>query len=526
MLRSFFWVISHFLLVCAYAQDYDVIIRHGTLFTGEATRPFLVADLAIRGDSIARVGRRLRGSAVKIIDARGLIVSPGFIDIHAHLEPLPVDPAARSHLMQGVTTALGGPDGSSPLLLGDYFKELENHGIGMNVAYLVGHNSIRSEVMGMENRGPTDEELSRMAALVAQNMHDGAFGLSTGLKYLPGAFSDVGEVIALSRVAAAFGGIYTSHLREEGLGLIEGVQEALVISREAHIPVVLTHHKVIGTPMWGASVRTLHMVDSARAAGLDIMMDQYPYTASFTGLAVLIPAWAMERSGEIDFAARLKDSLVRAAIVEGIVFNLRNDRGGGDLRKIQFGQFGWKPHLEGKTLYDWAREEKLEPTLENGARLIIEAHLHRGAGCIFHVIDEGDVRRIMKHPVTMVASDGRLSEPGKGHPHPRAYGTFPRVLGHYVREEKVLTLSQALHKMTTLPARRLGLHDRGQLLPGFRADLTLFDPQRVKDQSTFEKPHQYPEGIPWVLVNGKITVENGIYKDIRAGRVLRKSPAR
>jgi dihydroorotase/N-acyl-D-amino-acid deacylase len=424
--------------------------------------------------------------------------------------------------MQGVTTALGGPDGGGPLPLADYFKELEAIGIGMNVGYLVGHNSVRNEVMGMENRDPSMEELVKMKGLIEANMKAGAYGISTGLKYLPGSFSKVDEVIELSKVASKYRGIYTSHLREEGLGLVEGVQEAILISREANIPVVLTHHKAIGIPMWGASKLTLALVDSARKMNLDIMMDQYPYTASFTGIGVLIPAWALEKNKSIDFAARISDPILRDSIRKGIIFNLLNDRGGGDLKKIQFGQFGWKPHLEGKTLYDWAVLEKLEPNMENGADLVIQAQLHQGAGCIFHVISEEDVRRIMQHPMTMIASDGRLSEPGKGHPHPRAYGTFPRVLGHYVREEKVITLSQALYKMTILPAQRMGLKDRGLLKVGNYADITIFNPKTIKDKSTFENPHQYPIGIPYVIINGKVAVDNFVYKDLKAGMVLKK----
>lgn len=506
----------------SFSQTFDIIIKNGTLYMASSTKPFIQASVGIKGGKIVKIAPRIKDSAKKIIDARGLIVSPGFIDLHAHLEPLTLDPEAKSHVMQGVTTALGGPDGGGPLPLSDYFKELASLGIGLNVGYLVGHNSVRNEVMGMENRTPSKEELEKMKELIEANMKAGAYGISTGLKYLPGSFSKVEEVIELSKMASKYGGIYTSHLREEGLGLIEGVREAILISREANIPVVLTHHKAIGIPMWGASKLTLALVDSARKVNLDIMMDQYPYTASFTGIGVLIPAWALEKNKNIDFSNRIADPVLRDSIKKGIIFNLLNDRGGGDLKRIQFGQFGWKPHLEGKTLYDWALLEKLEPNMENGADLVIQAQLHQGAGCIFHVISEEDVQRIMKHPMTMIASDGRLSEPGKGHPHPRAYGTFPRVLGHYVRDEKVLTLSQALYKMTALPAYRMGLNNRGKLMVGNYADITMFNPKTIKDKSTFENPHQYPIGIPYVIVNGKVVVDNGVYKDLRAGMVLKK----
>ncbi|MFM8361424.1 MAG: N-acyl-D-amino-acid deacylase family protein, partial [Haliscomenobacter sp.] len=282
------------------------------------------------------------------------------------------------------------------------------------------------------------------------------------------------------------------------------------------------HHKAIGIKMWGASKKTLAMVDSARARGLDVAIDQYPYTASFTGISVLIPSWALEGNPVREFTRRCEDPLLRDSIKQGIIFNLLNDRGGGDLRRIQFGSFDWKPELNGKTLHDWALQEGLEPNVENGAELVIQAQMHRGAGCIFHAISEEDVRRIMQHPQTMIASDGRLSQPGKDHPHPRAYGTFPRVLGQYVREEKVLSLEQALFKMTAQPALKMGLHDRGFLRKGYYADLTLFDPATVRDQSTFEAPHQYATGIPYVILNGKVVVDNGEYRDLRAGKALRR----
>jgi N-acyl-D-amino-acid deacylase len=350
-------------------------------------------------------------------------------------------------------------------------------------------------------------------------MDDGAFGISTGLKYLPGTFAKIDEVIALSTIAAQSGGIYTSHLREEGLGLIEAVQEAISISREAKIPVVLTHHKAIGVKMWGASSRTLAMVDSARAIGLDIMMDQYPYTASHTGISVLIPSWALENG---EFATRVEALALRDSIKKGIIFNILNDRGGKDLNRIQFSRVEWDSSLEGKTLKDWVVREGKEPTIENGADLVIQAQLNGGTGTIYHAMDEADVERIMKHPMTMIGSDGRLSQPGDGHPHPRAYGTFPRVLGYYVRDKKLLPLSEAIHKMTGLSAKRLGLTDRGIIKEGAVADLTIFDADQILDQSTFTNPHQYPLGIEFVIINGRIAVKNGNYLAVPAGKVIRK----
>jgi len=391
----------------------------------------------------------------------------------------------------------------------------------MNVGFLVGHNSIRSQVMNLDNRKPTDEELEEMKALVAKAMEEGAFGISTGLKYLPGSFSEVSEVIELSKEASKRGGIYTSHLRDEGLEVLASVSEALTISEKATIPVVLTHHKVIGKPMWGMSNKTLAMVDQARAKGLDIMMDQYPYNASYTGISVLIPSWA-RAGGNKEFIQRLDNPKLRDSIKNGIIFNILNDRGGDDLDRIQFAKVSWMPELEGKTLKFWTELRGLQPTLENGADLVIEAQIKGGASCIFHAMDEKDVVNIMKHPQTMIASDGRLVKLGDGHPHPRWYGTFPRVLGEYVRERSVLTLQEAIHKMTLLPANVMGLEDRGHIVEGKKADLTIFDPKTVIDKATFETPHQYSEGILYVLINGKLAVEEGVFYPIKSGEVLLK----
>jgi len=508
------------------AVRYDLLVAGGTVVDGSGAPPF-AADVAVRGDRIVRVSRGAlpRERAARVIDAAGKIVAPGFIDLHAHLEPLLRLPAAESHVRQGVTTALGGPDGGGSWPLGAYLDSVASARLGMNVAYLVGHNAVRAAVMGMADRAPSLTELEEMRRMVARAMGEGAFGLSTGLRYLPGTFATTGEVVALARAAADSGGIYTSHLREEGLGLLAGVAEAIEIGRRARIPVVLTHHKAVGQKMWGASARTLAMVDSARGAGVDVMIDQYPYTATHTGISVLIPSWALA-GGDSAFARRVKDPALRDSVARGIVFNILNDRGGGDLRRVQFSRVAWMPELEGKTLHDWAATRGLPSTPERGAELVIEAQLRGGANAIYHVLDEGDVERIMRHPQTMIASDGRLSQPGDGHPHPRAYGTFPRVLGRYVRERKVLTLEEAVHKMTGLPAGRLGLRERGRVAEGAFADLVVLDAATVADQATFTAPHQYPAGIEYVVVNGAVAVDGGRMTGARAGRLLRRRTAR
>lgn len=502
-------------------RTFDVLIRSGLIYDGKGNAG-QVADMGIRDGKIVDIGNLKNAKASKTIDAAGLAVAPGFIDLHAHIESIDKNPNALSKLHQGVTTTLGGPDGGSPFPLKSYMDSLEQLPLGVNVAYLVGHNTIRRTVMALENRAPTGEELSRMSAMVKEAMLDGAFGISTGLKYLPGTFSKVDEVIALSTVAAEHGGFYTSHLREEGLGLIEGVREAIEIGDKANIPIVLTHHKVVGKPSWGNSNITLGMVDSANAAGLDIQIDQYPYTASFTGLSILIPSWSMA-GGTKEFRKRIAHPATRKKIKEEIVFNILNDRGAGDIKNVQLSIVKWQKELENKTLADWAKMRGLEATPENGADLIIEAQSKGGASAIFHAMSEDDVRAIMKHPKTMIASDGRLGIIGEGHPHPRVYGTFPRVLGKYVREEKLLTLEEAIMKMTSLPAVTMSLKDRGTLEKNMKADIVIFDPKTVIDRATFSDVHRYPDGISHVLVNGVISIANGKETGEYGGQVLKRT---
>ena len=303
---------------------------------------------------------------------------------------------------------------------------------------------------------------------------------------------------------------------------MDAIEETIEISKKANILVVLTHHKVIGKPMWGKSEMTLARVDKAVKNNVKVMLDQYPYNASHTGLSVLIPTWA-RAGGQEAFIERTKDPKTYEKIKSEIIFNILNDRGGKDLRRIQFSKVTWRPELEGKTLHDWLALEGVTPSIENGADYVIKGQVNGGAGCIYHAMDEKDVENIMQHPLTMIASDGRLSAPGIGHPHPRAYGTFPRVLGHYVRNKQLLSLEEAIYKMTSLPAKTYGITNRGKIEEGFMADIVIFDPNTVEDKATFVKPHQYPVGIPYVVLNGQLAVDEEKFMNILAGKVLRKN---
>lgn len=520
-------IIALLLINCQNPVPYDLIIKNGLVYDGTQNPPQIL-DIAILEDKIVGLGDFSDADALQILDVAGAAVAPGFIDTHTHLDPLDNLLAlsnSESQLRQGVTTSIGGPDGRGVPLqydFAEFLDTLSQVGVGINMGFMAGHNKIRKKVMQLDNREPTEKELNRMIVMADKAMDEGAFGLSTGLKYLPGNFAKIDEVIALSKVVAHKGGVYSTHLRDEGIAIMPAIEETIEIGKKANIPIILTHHKVIGKPMWGKSDLTLARVDKARNNGVNVLLDQYPYAASHTGLSVLIPAWA-RAGGQEKFIERLSDSKSYAKIKEEIIFNILNDRGGEDLNRIQFARVKWQPELEGKTLKDWIVMDGKKPTIENGAEYVIRGQRNGGASCIYHAMEEKDVEKIMQHPLTMIASDGRLSFPGIGHPHPRAYGTFPRVLGKYVREKKLLSLQEAIYKMTLFPAKTYGIENRGQLKKGLKADLVIFDPNTIIDKATFIQPHQYPVGISHVLVNGKWSIKNGEFLNKMNGLVLRKT---
>jgi dihydroorotase/N-acyl-D-amino-acid deacylase len=499
---------------------YDLIIRNGRVLDGTGN-PWFRADVAVRGDTIARIAHRIDEPAARVIDAGGAIVSPGFIDTHTHARRgLSETPTAANYVRQGVTTVIEGPDGSSPVPIGPFFAQLESLQKSVNIGAFIGQGSIRSQVIGSVNRAATPEEIAKMEALVEQGMKDGALGLSTGLFYVPGTFTPTSEVVALAKVAGRFGGIHTSHQRDDASKVLDSVRETITIGEQGGLPTQVTHHKVIGKANWGKSIEALKLIDDARARGVDVTSDQYPYTASSTSIAsALLPAWALEGGREAQ-RARFKDPVARERVLADIVKTIRDERGGGDPKNVQFANCGFDPKLNGRTLADATRQRGFEPTLERAAETTLWIVEQGGCQGIFHAMSEDDVVRIMRHPATMIASDGEVPVFGRGNPHPRSYGTFARVLGVYVREKGVLTLEDAVRRMTSFPAARIGLSDRGVLRPGMKADLTIFDPDRVRDRATFEAPHQYAEGFSFVIVNGQIVFEGGEMTPARPGRVL------
>ena len=503
------------------AADYDLLIRNGRLVDGTGA-PWRRADVAVRGDTIVAVSARLEGSARHIVDARGRVLAPGFIDLHVHArEGIFQRPGAENYVRQGVTTLVEGPDGSSALPLGAFLVKLEALRPCVNVASLVGHGTVREAVLGRANRAPTVDELARMQQLVRQAMREGAFGLSTGLFYVPGSFAPTEEVIALARVAGELGGIHASHMRDEAARVLESVKETIAIGEEGHLPTHITHHKLIGRAAWGKSVDSLRLVQQARERGVDVTIDQYPYTASSTTLqAALLPAWALEGAAEARHR-RLADPAERARVLEVVKEKIRNERGNGDPGNIAIAACGFDRTLEGRTLAEILEGRGLAPTVDNAAVLALEIVERGGASAVFHAISEEDVARILVSPFTMIASDGEIPAFGQGMPHPRSYGTFVRVLAVYVRDKGLLTLEEAVRKMTSMPAARLGLRDRGVVRPGMKADLAVLDPDTVRDRATFEKPHQYAEGVSLVVVNGEVVLDGERMTGARPGRVLR-----
>ncbi len=496
---------------------FDLLIVGGRVIDGSGS-PWFAADVGILGDRLVRVGQ-LRGSpSARTIDATGLVVAPGFIDAHSHargtLEQLP---SAEGYIRQGLTTVVDGNDGSSPLPLAPYLEKLAQTRVAPNVAFFAGHGTIRERVMGTAQRYASPVELDRMKALVADAMREGALGLSTGLAYIPGNYASTEEVVALATVAREHGGIYVSHMRDEGGGVLDSVRETIRIGQEARIPVQISHHKVGGRRQFGQSAQSLELIAAARARGIDVTFDQYPYTASQTGLTLIFPRWALADDG---LKNRLSSPASRSEVKKGML-EFIDERFGDDASRIQLVRCGFDPSLSGKTIADLLKARSVPSTQSAIADEVIELTLKGGCSAIFHAYDEPDVVRFMQSPFGMIASDGSLTVLGDGSPHPRAFGTFPRVLGRYVREQHVITLEEAVRKMTSFPAARLGIQNRGLIREGLMADIAVFDAGTIADRSTFADPHHYSDGVRFVVINGQVVLDDGRITAARPGRVLR-----
>jgi len=527
----------------------DTLVRGGKVIVGTGA-PWFRADLAIENGKLVAVERISSSETctVPVIDATGCFVVPGFIDPHTHSDlPLLLNPSAESQVRQGVTTVVIGNCGSAPApvgprngsyldrkiggttsrsglrrdwrTFGEFFDRLRLQGVALNVVPLAGHSTLRGEVLEMENRPPSSDELATMKRLLNEALDDGVFGLSTGLIYPPSSYADTDEIVALAEVSAQRGGLYFSHIRGEGATLIQAVAEAIEIGRCAKIPVQIAHHKAARPPAWGKTAQTLDMMETARADGVDVAYDAYPYIASSSNLNSLLPDWAHE-GGVPSLLSRLRKESSRQEVVGGIREQTTGMEGWHTIIVSWVPKAAYK-HWEGKTIEQIGSDLGLVG--EDTVAHVLDT-LGGSANMVYFQLNEDDVRRVLEHPLGMIGSDGSVAAPygplSEGKPHPRSYGTHPRVLGRYVRELGLLSWEEAIRKMTSAPAQRLGLASKGIIRPGLDADLVIFDPLTVTDRATFDEPHQYPDGINHVIVNGKPVIQEGNHTGTLPGQVL------
>lgn len=490
----------------AFAAEYDVAIRGGRLIDGTGA-PATFADIGVKDGRVAFVGKLpAAAQAQSTVTLTNCWVTPGFIDVHTHAENILDLPEAENFTRMGVTTLVIGNCGSSALNVSNFFGEMAAKGAAVNVATLVGHNTVRRKAMGGNlDRPPTPAELEEMRQLVRAAMDDGALGLSTGLIYLPGVFSQTGEIIELARVAASHGGLYASHMRDEGLGIEGAIDELIQISRQASIRAHISHIKLSGRSAWGRAPQILARIDSARAEGLDLTQDQYAYTASSTGIAQLVPESAREGG---KFAERLADPDTRASIVAQMKASLAR-RGQTDYAYAVIALHEPDTSLNGLNIPEAAMKRHGRADLDTQIDLILEIVRDGGASGVFHGMSEGDLRVFMTHPNTMFASDSSVREYKEGVPHPRGYGNNARVLSRYVRDSALLRPEEAVRRMTSLPAAVFNLKSRGQIAPGFAADLAIINPSQFEDRATFQDPHQYAAGLLHLMVNGQWVLQDG-----------------
>jgi N-acyl-D-amino-acid deacylase len=499
-------------------DECDILIKNGRIIDGTGNS-WYYGNVAIKNGKISQIGRDINPSAKKIIDAKGMIIAPGFIDVHTHIEDDEVkQPTADNFIYDGVTTVVTGNCGLSNVDIGTYLKRLDSLRLSINVASLVGHNDVRKAVMGRANRDATAEELKQMEAMIDKAMRDGAVGLSTGLIYIPGTYTKTPEIVALARIASKYNGVYATHMRDEGDSVISAINEALAIGREAKIPVEISHFKLSGQHNWGRSKETVPMIEAARREGIEVTIDQYPYTASSTSVSTLIPDEILA-DGQDSIRARLQRPAVKKYVVDYMLRRLKKRK----LKHFSYvvvANHAADPGYNGKSIEEINLLKKRKHKAKEEAETVIDIMINGGASAVFHGMSEDDIKRIMQYPFNMFASDASIRVWNSGMPHPRGYGTNARVLGRYVREQKVISLEEAIRRMTSLPAQKFQLSDRGLLREGYAADIVIFNENLVTDLSTFEKPHAYSKGFYYVLVNGELTVDNETHIGTRAGKTL------
>ena len=505
------------LVIPAQRPVYDLVITNARIVDGTGN-PWFRGSIAVKDGRIARVGRFDASNARQTIDASGKIVAPGFIDVHVHTEDVFDNPTAENFVRMGVTSRVTGNCGGSDLDIGAFLGRLKTKPIAVNIASLIGHNTVRSKVVGLDNRAPTAEEQARMNAYVEQAMKDGAVGFSTGLIYLPGTFAKTEEVVEMAKAASKYGGIYTSHIRDEGTEVVKAVEEAINIGEQANMPVEVSHFKIASGALWGKTAMTIGLVEAARKRGLTVTVDQYAYTASSTNIDSRLPSWAIAGGREAG-KKRLADPATRKKVANEIK---------AELKKKKFKDFSYayvasyrpNPEYNGKNIKEISKITQGKDNLDAQIEQFIQMYEKGGAGMVYQQMAEPDVQNIMRQPFTMIASDSGVQRLGSGVPHPRGYGNNARVLGHYVRDLHLVTLEDAIRKMTSLPAQTFALKDRGLIREGFAADLVIFDDAKIADLATFDKPHQYATGISDVIVNGEIVFDGTDMTGKMSGQAL------
>jgi N-acyl-D-amino-acid deacylase len=514
------WLLLILLPLTSFSQSAtcDILITNGKIIDGTGNS-WYYGNIAIKDGKILMIGRDIKPLATRTIDATGLIVSPGFIDVHTHIEGDEAkQPTADNFIYDGVTTVVAGNCGASNTDIGKYLQWIDSLKLSINVATLIGHNDVRKEVMGRANRDATPEEMQRMESIVDKAMKDGAVGLSTGLIYIPGTYTKTPEIVELAKIAAKYHGLYASHMRDEGDSVTQAIEEALTVGREAKIPVEISHFKLSGQQNWGRSKETVPMIEAARREGIEVTIDQYPYTASSTSISTLLPDEILA-DGQDSIRARLERPATKKYVMDFMIKRLKK-------RKLKHFSYAVVASYAPDSTYNGKSIEQInlmkgrKHKVTEEAQTIVDIMMNGGAGAIFHGMSDEDVKRIMKYPFNMFASDASIRVFNAGMPHPRGYGTNARVLAKYVRDEKVISLEEAIRRMTSLPAQKFQLKGRGILKEGMAADIVVFDENEVKDLSTYEQPHAYSKGFHFVIVNGAITVDNEKHNGTRAGKAL------